>query len=61
MNDKLDWEKAEYRLKETEEAYAEIGAVGMFAMTYVITPVRNRFNNGERTAALYRDIFEISL
>lgn len=61
MSEELDWEKAEDYLKECEEAYAEIGTAGMFAVTYVIAPTRDRFNKGERTEALYDDIFGIAL
>lgn len=57
----LDWEKAEQYLKEAEEAYAEIGSAGRFAMQAVINPCRDRFNKGERSQALYDAIFEIAL
>jgi hypothetical protein len=61
MTDKLDWKAAEEHLKECEEAYSEIGSAGMFAMHFVIAPTRDRFNKGERTEALYDDIFGIAL
>jgi hypothetical protein len=57
----LDWEIAEEHLKEAEEAYTEIGSVGYFALTYIIRPLRDRFNSGERTEELYNLIMDISL
>ena len=57
----LDWDLAEKYLKECESAYAEIGSAGVFAMNYVIRPLRDRFNKGERTVELYNEILEVSL
>tara|TARA_R110001599_G_scaffold287356_2_gene489906 strand:+ start:4374 stop:4547 length:174 start_codon:yes stop_codon:yes gene_type:complete len=57
----MDWEKAEEYLKECETAYSETGSAGMFCMLHVIAPCRDRFNKGERTEALYDDIFGIAL
>ena len=57
----LDWEIAEKRLKEVEEAYTEIGSAGYFTLNVVIRPLRDRFNAGERTEELYNLIMGISL
>lgn len=57
----LDWEKAEEYLKECEAVYTEIGSVGKFALSFVINPLRDRFNQGERTVELYDEIMEIKL
>jgi hypothetical protein len=57
----LDWEKAEDYLKEVEQAYAETGSAGAFAVSFVVRPVRDRFNKGERSQDLYDEIFAISL
>jgi len=57
----VDWDKAEQYLKTCESAYAEIGSAGYFALTYVIRPLRDRFNKGERTEELYNEIMDISL
>lgn len=57
----LDWDLAEEHLKECEEAYTEIGSAGAFALNYVIRPLRDRFNSGERTIELYNEILEVSL
>jgi hypothetical protein len=59
--EELDWEKAEEYLKTCESAYAEIGSAGMFALNFVIMPLRNRFNGGERTGGLFDEIMDISL
>ena len=57
----IDWVKIEEYLKTCEEMYTEIGISGLFAMQTVITPLRDRFNKGERTGELYDDIFEVKL
>jgi hypothetical protein len=61
MKKEMDWSEAENHLKLCEEAYAETGSAGRFAMTFVIAPCRDRFNKGERTRELYDEIFDISL
>ncbi len=57
----MDWNKAEQHLKEAEAAYSEIGSAGYFALAFVIRPVRDRFNEGERTQELYDEILDIKL
>jgi len=54
-----DWEKAEEHLKTSEQAYSEIGTAGYFALTYVIRPLRDRFNKNERTQELYDEILAL--
>ena len=61
MSKQLEWGKDENHLKRCEEAYTEIGSSGRFALIYVITPCRDRFNKGERSQELYDDINEIAL
>ena len=61
MRKVLDWEIAEKHLKKAEEAYTEIGSAGYFTLNYVIRPLRDRFNAGERTEELYDLIMGISL
>lgn len=56
-----NWEKAEEHLKKVEEVYTEIGSAGYFALVYVIRPLRDRFNSGERTEELYGSIMGIEL
>ncbi len=56
----MDWERAEEHLKESEQAYTEIGSVGYFALTTFIRPMRDRFNKGERTQELHDEIMGIS-
>lgn len=57
----LDWEEAEEYLKTCESAYTEIGTAGFLALNIVIRPLRDRFNKGERTEELYKEIMDISL
>ncbi len=57
----MDWEKAEEHLATCEKAYAEIGSAGYFALTAVIRPLRDRFNQGERTQELHDEIMDVSL
>ena len=57
----VDWEKAEKHLLNCEAAYAEIGSAGYFALSVVIRPLRDRFNQGERTPELYELIMDIAL
>ena len=53
------WEAAERHLSEIEKAYAAIGTTGYFGLNTVIRPVRDRYNNGERTKKLYDDIMAL--
>ncbi len=57
----LDWTKAEKYLQQVESAYASIGSPGYWALTYVIRPLRDRYNAGERTEDLYNAIMGIEL
>lgn len=64
MNDKpLDWQRAERYLETVEKNYNDlIGVPGVeprFAITYVIQPLRGRFNRGERTAELHAEIMAL--
>ena len=57
----FDWDKAKEHLETAEKAYTEIGSAGYFALNYVIRPLRDRFNSGERTEELYDSIIGIEL
>lgn len=57
----MDWDKAESYLKTAESVYAEAGSTGFFAMAYVIRPLRDRFNCGDRSQDLYDEIMDIKL
>jgi len=50
------WKEAEEKLKYIEAGYTEIGRAGMFALLMVISPLRERFNQGERTDDLWDEI-----
>jgi hypothetical protein len=57
----MDWKKAENHLKQCESAYIGVGKAGMFALRFIIAPIRDRFNQGERSQELYDEIMAISL
>lgn len=62
MKKELDWKRAEMHLKNTEEAYR--GLVGIpnvnpfFAMG-IVASARQRFDQGERTNALFDEIMSL--
>jgi len=56
-----NFDEAIEHLNVCSEAYTEVGSPGMFVMVYVITPLRDRVNNGERSQELYDEIMEIQL
>ena len=57
----MDWDKAEEHLKTCESVYAEVGSNAYWFMSYIIRPLRDRFNKGEQTQDLYDEIMSISL
>ena len=56
----LDWQKAEEHLELCGKLYSEIGSAGYFALNVVIRPLRDRFNEGERSNELYDEIMDIA-
>lgn len=61
FNDQPDWDAADSHLQACERAYSAIGGLGQPTMTTVINPVRDRYNKGERTRELYKEIMAIAL
>ena len=57
----INWDEVVSRLAELESAYAAIGTPGAFVREHVLRPLRDRWNQGERTAELAREIYEVSL
>jgi len=55
-----DFSKALKYLEECEKNYTEIGKAGVFALSMFIMPLRDRYNSGERSKALYDEIMEIA-
>ena len=55
----MNWEEAEQYLKDIEQRYAEIGSAGYLALNMVIRPLRDRFNRGDRTEGLFKEIMEL--
>jgi hypothetical protein len=55
----LDWEAAEEHLKEIESAYTSIGKPGYLALNFIIRPLRDQFNAGERSDALWHELMNL--
>ena len=53
-----DWDKAEKHLYEMKRGYEEIGPVGRLGLVFIY-PLVKRFESGERTQELYREIMEL--
>jgi hypothetical protein len=54
----VDWSKAEKHLESCEKEYTEAGSQGYLVLNYVIDPLRDRLESGERTKELWREIME---
>jgi hypothetical protein len=55
----LDWYKAEEHLTASEKEYAVMDTAGYLVLIYVISPLRDRLNKGERTKELWNDIMDV--
>ena len=58
----LDWERAEQHLQRTEDAYKSIAGspgVNIFFAAGILAGLRSRFDGGERTASLHKEIMEL--
>lgn len=62
-SEQLDWKRAEKYLETVERNYNSLkGVPGVnvtFAIRFVIDPLRERFNQGERTAELHTEIMAL--
>ena len=56
-----NWVDVEEHLKACETAYAEIGKPGAFVRELVLSPLRDRFNNNERSRELAEEIMSIEI
>ena len=54
----FDWERAEKYLNDLIQGYEEIGPCGMFVLILTLYPLRQRYEQGERTQELYDAIME---
>jgi hypothetical protein len=54
----LDWNKAEEHLSACEECYGVIETAGYLVLNYVINPLRDRLEKGERSEKLWYEIME---
>lgn len=56
-----DWRIAEEHLTACEKEYGVIECAGYLILNYVIRPLRDRLNKGERTDELFSEIMETQL
>jgi hypothetical protein len=56
-----DWNKAEAHLTACEKEYSVICSAGYLVLNYVIYPLRDRLNRGERSKKLWMDIMATQL
>ena len=57
----IDWDKVLAYLELCEAAYTQIGGSGWFVRNHVLSPLRDRYNKGERTPELAQEINSITL
>jgi hypothetical protein len=57
----IDWCKAEEHLEACEKEYSVFDSAGYLVFKYVICPLRERMNKGERTEQLWKEIMETQL
>lgn len=59
LKQEMNWEKAKDYLQRCEKVYTEIGSNGYWVLNIVVRPLRDRFNEGERSEDLYNAIMNI--
>ncbi|MBQ8616267.1 MAG: hypothetical protein IJ418_02020 [Clostridia bacterium] len=55
-----DWEKARRVLHEKMMDYAMLGISGYVAIQTLALPLKRRYDRGERTEALYKEIMDLA-
>lgn len=50
------WKEAANHLNEMIKSYFEMESVARIRLEYILIPLRERFNSGERTEELYEQI-----
>lgn len=55
-----DWEKARRVLHEKMMDYAALGISGYVAIQTLVLPLKRRYDRGERTEALYKEIMDLA-
>jgi hypothetical protein len=56
-----NWPEVEERLKELKQAYTEIGQAGAFVREFVLYPLQDRWDKGERSRALAEEVMAVSM
>ena len=54
-----DWDSAIQYLNTFIAEYASIGPMGQFALYGVLIPLKKRYDSGERTPELYKEMMEV--
>jgi hypothetical protein len=54
----VDWRKAEEHLSTCEKDFRGNNSAEFLVLNYVINPLRDRLEKGERTKKLYKEIME---
>lgn len=57
----IDFAAVERHLVDCERIYAAIGSPGAFVREHVLRPLRDRWNAGERTPELAREIVGVKI
>jgi len=55
----IDWKRTVSYLEAIEKGYTDIGSNGRLALIISVNPLRDRYNNGERTQELHDDIMAL--
>lgn len=58
MSNPLDWDRAIQYLDTLIEEYSALGFAGCFGLYFVLLPLRERYEEGERSELLYREIMD---
>ena len=58
--DNLDWSKAYKVLHSKMMDYAALGISGYLAIQSLVLPLKRRYDRGERTEALYKEIMDLT-
>jgi hypothetical protein len=56
-----NWPEVQEYLGKCEQAYEQIGSAGAYVRQFILRPLRERFNAGERSNALADEIMSVSL
>lgn len=58
-NGPADWDKARRILHDVIMRCAALGVPGLVSLHHVVMPLKRRYDRGERTEDLYREILDL--